>query len=227
MNKKTAPRARRDYMLSRERIIDAAIDLLDREGELGLTFQALSAQLATGPGAIYGHIANKADLLTAACDAIVARAVASPSDDATPQAAIRALALALFDAMDDHPWAGATLIQAGGQMPVVRILERVGQQVSALGVPQVAHWAGASAVVNYILGVSGQNAANAQLARSQKADRDTFLAEVAIAWTRLDPAQYPFTRSVAGQLRGHDDREDFLAGVDLLLAGLVSQAQIS
>ena len=103
MNKKTVTRARRDDTLSRERIIEAAIDLLDREGERGLTFQALSAQLVTGPGAIYGHIANKADLLTAACDAIVARTVMAPLDGATPQAAIRAVALALFDAMDAHP----------------------------------------------------------------------------------------------------------------------------
>ena len=135
MNKKTVTRARRDESLSRERIIEAAIDLLDREGERGLTFQALSAQLATGPGAIYGHIANKADLLTAACDAIVARTVMAPEDGATPQAAIRTVALALFDAMDAHPWAGAALIQAGGKMPVVRILECVGRQISALGVP--------------------------------------------------------------------------------------------
>jgi len=223
MNKKTVTRARRDDTLSRERIIEAAIDLLDREGERGLTFQALSAQLVTGPGAIYGHIANKADLLTAACDAIVARTVMAPLDGATPQAVIRAVALALFDAMDAHPWAGAALIQAGGKMPVVRILECIGRQISALDVPEPARWASACALVNYILGVSGQNAANAQLARSQGADRGKFLAAVANDWTQLDPALYPFTRSVAGQLREHDDREDFLAGVDLLLAGLVDQ----
>jgi len=31
---------------------------------------------------------------------------------------------------------------------------------------------------------------------------------------------YPFTRSMAGQLPAHDDRVDFLAGVDLILGGL-------
>jgi AcrR family transcriptional regulator len=242
MNKKPPSRARRDDSLSRERIIDAAIAILDQDGERGLTFQALSAQLATGPGAIYGHIANKADLLTAACDAIVARALvpdAVPAGvpdsarapvpggardvaTATPQDAIRTIALAIFDAMDAHPWAGAALIQAGGKMPVVRILEGVGRQIAALGVPEARHWAGACAVVNYILGVSGQNAANAQLARTQGAERGAFLAQVAGAWQQLDPAHYPFTRSVAGQLLLHDDRADFLSGVNLLLDGLVA-----
>jgi AcrR family transcriptional regulator len=223
MDKKTPPRARRDDSLSRERIIDAAIAILDQDGERGLTFQALSAHLATGPGALYGHIANKADLLTAACDAIVARAVTPDAPGATPQAAIRTLALAIFDAMDAHPWAGAALIQAGGKMPVVRILESVGRQLGALGVPEAARWAGVCALVNYILGVSGQNAANAQRARAEGAERGAFLAAVSAEWNQLDAVQFAFTRSMAAQLRAHDDREDFLAGVDILIRGLAEE----
>ena len=38
----------------------------------------------------------------------------------------------------------------------------------------------------------------------------------------LDPDDYPFTRAVAAQLRDHDDREQFLAGIDLILAGIRS-----
>ena len=64
---------RREESLSRDRIIEASIELLDSSGEGGLTFRILSERLATGPGAIYWHIANKSDLLTAACDAVVAR----------------------------------------------------------------------------------------------------------------------------------------------------------
>ena len=66
---------RRQESLSRERIIDAAIALLDSDGESGLTFRTLSERLATGPGAIYWHIANKSDLLTSACHDIVACAM--------------------------------------------------------------------------------------------------------------------------------------------------------
>jgi hypothetical protein len=41
-----------------------------------------------------------------------------------------------------------------------------------------------------------------------------------VVWANLDPDEYPFTRNVAGQLRDHDDREQFLAGIDLILAGI-------
>jgi AcrR family transcriptional regulator len=78
MVKKARSSQRREESLSRDRIIEASIELLDSSGEDGLTFRALSERLATGPGAIYWHIANKSDLLTAACDAIVARTMEAP-----------------------------------------------------------------------------------------------------------------------------------------------------
>ena len=217
---------RREESLSRDRIIGASIELLDSSGERGLTFRALSERLATGPGAIYWHIANKSELLTAACDAIIARTMNAPMDSATPNAAIRALALGMFDAIDDHPWVGSALAQAPGEMPMVRILERLGQQVRALGVEDETQWAVVGALLNYILGVGGQNAANGQLARTRGLNRSDFLEAVATAWSQLDPHEYPFTRSIAGQVRDHDDRMDFLAGIDLILRGIGSQHRI-
>jgi AcrR family transcriptional regulator len=135
MVKKARSSQRREESLSRDLIIEASIALLDHSGESGLTFRALSERLATGPGAIYWHIANKSELLTAACDAIVARTVNARAVGATPEATIRALALGMFDAIDAHPWVGSALTQAAAQLPMVRILERIGQQVRALGVP--------------------------------------------------------------------------------------------
>ncbi len=223
MIKKAHRTQRREESLSRNRIIEASIELLDSSGESGLTFRALSALLATGPGAIYWHIANKSDLLTAASDAIVARTMTACLTGAKPKATIRALALGMFDAIDAHPWVGSALTRAPGQLPMVRILERIGQQVHALGVPDKEQWAAATALLNYILGVAGQNAANTHIARGQGADRSDFLDAMATVWSQLDADEYPFARSVAGQLRAHDDRVDFLTGIDLILTGIESQ----
>jgi AcrR family transcriptional regulator len=224
--KRTSRSPRREESLSREQIVEASIELLDGSGEGGLTFRALSERLATGPGAIYWHIANKGDLMTAACDAIIARTMNAPlvssEPGATPQATIRLLALAMFDAIDAHPWVGSALTRAPGQSPMVRIVERIGQQIRALGVPKERHWVTVSALLNYILGVGGRNAANGQLARTQRLDRSDFLEAVSTLWLQLDPDEYPFARSVAGQLRSHDDRKDFLAGIDLILRGIGS-----
>ena len=61
-----------------------------------------------------------------------------------------------------------------------------------------------------------------QLARTRGVDRSDFLDAVATGWSQLDPDEYPFTRTLAGQLRAHDDRVDFLAGIDLILSGIKS-----
>jgi AcrR family transcriptional regulator len=222
MIKKSTPGKRRVKSLSRDRIVEESIQLLDSEGETGLTFRVLSERLATGAGAIYWHISNKSELLAAACDAIIARTLDAGTLGATPKAKIRALALSLFDTMDAHPWLVSALSRAELHSPLLRIVEPLGQQVAALGVPLKEQRATVSALLGYILGVAGQNAANGLFARTRRIARSEFLEAVSTVWSELDPKEYPFTRSIAGELPGHDDRKDFLAGIDLILRGIDS-----
>jgi hypothetical protein len=137
---------------------------------------------------------------------------------AEPRDAIRAIALGVFDAIDAHPWVGAQLAREPWS-GMLQIFEGIGGQIQAMGVPEGAQFDSASALANYILGVAGQNAAKACLL-PRETDRSAFLATVATRWTQGDPADYPFVHQVAAQLREHDDREQFLAGVDLFLAGI-------
>ena len=224
MSQKARKSQRREESLSRERIIEASIELLDSSGESGLTFRALSERLATGPGAIYWHIDNKRDLLAAACDAMVTRTL-NETVVTTPEKTIRAVAVSLFDAIDEHPWVGSALTSSPGLSPIVRILERIGQQICALGVPEKQRWSAAGALMSYILGVSRQNAANRETALTLGLDRSDFLESVANAWLQLDPTVYPFARSMAPQIRDHDDKADFLAGIDLILSGIKSRVR--
>lgn len=214
---------RRQDCLSRASIVDAAIELLDEVGEGGLTFQVLSRRLSTGPGAIYWHVENKDDLIEAACDAVVATTMSSSIEGETPQETIKRIALRVFEMIDVHPWVGSVLSRSAGKMPMVRLLEPIGQQVQALGVRQERLWVTASALISYVFGVAGQNAANARLARENDLDRADYLDRVSTAWSQLDPLEYPFSTSVAQQLRIHDDREDFLGGIDLILGGVSQQ----
>ncbi|GAA1139607.1 MULTISPECIES: TetR/AcrR family transcriptional regulator [Streptomyces violaceusniger group] len=256
-----APRTRRSQRrteaLSRERIVEAAVELLDTAGEGGLTFRALTERLATGPGAIYWHVANKEELLDAATDGVVAAALAAeragsagraeradrtqPAESAesvqsaesaqspdSPQDKIRAIAFGLFGAMEDHPWLPTQLALQLSRSPwgavTPQIFESIGRQVRALGVPE-GHWFTAtSALVHYILGAAGQNAANNAAARTlaPDVDRAEFLDTASKAWKELDPDDYSFTRAVAAQMREHDDREQFLAGIDLVLTGITA-----
>ncbi|HEX3716022.1 MAG TPA: TetR family transcriptional regulator [Trebonia sp.] len=212
---------RRADALSKERIVEAAIEILDADGEGALTFRALAARLATGSGAIYWHVAGKNELLAAAADDVIARVMASVPSGGEPREAVRAVASGVFDAIDEHPWAGAQLSREPWQSAVLQVLESFGAQLQALGVPARAQFDCASALLNYVLGLAGQYAAGARLIAPEM-DRTTFLAGVAARWAQLDPARYPFLHQMAAQLPGHDDREQFLAGIDLILAGIAA-----
>jgi AcrR family transcriptional regulator len=219
---KTQRTERRADALSKQRIVEAAIEILDAGGERALTFRALAARLATGSGAIYWHIANRNDLLAAASDDIIARVRTDAVAGAGPREAIRTLALGVFDAIDAHPWVGAQLSrQKPWQSAVLQILENVGEQLQALGVPEHAQFDSVSALVSYVFGAAGQKAANARLL-TPGTDRSAVLATVAARWAKLDPADFPFMRQVATQMRAHDDREQFLVGIDLILAGIAT-----
>ncbi|WP_394938145.1 TetR/AcrR family transcriptional regulator [Psychromicrobium sp. YIM B11713] len=210
---------RRSDALSKERIIEAAIQILDAEGEGALTFRTLAARLATGSGAIYWHVANKDELLAAATNEVIGRVATELLGDVEPREAIRSFALGVFDAIDAHPWAGTQLSLKPWQPAMVSIFEGLGGRLQALGVPPQLQFNAASALLSYLQGLAGQYAAAARLI-ARDADRADFLGDVASQWAQLDPVEYPFIRRVAAQLPDHDDRQQFLAGIDLILAGI-------
>ncbi|MGV1759818.1 TetR/AcrR family transcriptional regulator [Rhizobium sp. A22-96] len=221
MRTKNQRTERRTDALSKERIVEAAIEILDTDGENALTFRALAARLATGSGAIYWHVADKNELLTAAANHIIARTLGASVNDADPREGIRAIALGVFNVIDIHPWVGTQLSREPWQTAMLQIFEGIGGRLRALGVPEQAQFDAASVLLNYILGVAGQNAANARLL-PREVDRSAFLASIAARWTQHDPAEYPFVHQVAAQIPEHDDQEQFLAGINLILVGIES-----
>ena len=212
---------RRTDSLSKERIVEAAMKILDAQGEEALTFRALATRLETVIGAIYWHVASKDELLAAITNDVIEGVMARVVRSAKPREAIRKIALGVFDAIDAHPWIGAQLSREPWQAAMVQIFEGVGGQLQALGVPKRAQFHCSSALVNYVLGLAGQYAAGARLL-PREMDRTTFLTTVAARWSQLDEAKFPFMHQVAKQLPKHDDREQFLAGIDLILAGVAT-----
>jgi AcrR family transcriptional regulator len=213
---------RRTDALSKDLIVRAATDLLDNGGEAALTLRALTVSLNTGYGAIYHHVANRGEVLAAATDDVIGRVMAEVVIDEDPRDALRAVALGLFDAVDAHPWIGAQLSREPWSPALLEIYESIGGLLDALGVPERALFDAAGTLVNYVFGVAGQNAANTRHLADSGADRSDFLGAVAARWRQLDPGKYPYVHKATTHLREHDDREQFLAGINILLAGIAT-----
>lgn len=207
--------------LTRELIVDAAIRLLDAHGESGLTFRALALELETGHGAIQWHVANKAELLVAATVGALTPALEKPVPGTSAQRAVQAVALGVFDALDAHPWIAAQLFAVPWQPAMVQLWEQLARPLDELGVPDDTLFTAVSTLVSYIVGVASQNARNAHAVAGDRS-RDEVLDAVARHWEDVDPAEHPFVRRLAGRLRAHDDRHELLAGLDIILAGLVT-----
>ena len=217
MTETTARGPQRRDALSPERITEAAIEILDRDGEAALTFKALTAELHTGAGAIYHHIASKTELLAAATDQVVARLLADVPRLTDPTDALRALTLGLFDAIDAHPWVGVQL--SNNPLPaVIRIWTAVGEHLQTLAIPPARVAEAGSTLVNYVLGSAAQHAAGARTAADPD-DRRAYLKDLSRRVSDLDPG--PLSDTIAEELHDHDDRAQFLGGVDIILTGII------
>ena len=220
MNLEMPRSSRRSVALSQPQIIGAAVQLLDAGGIDALNFRALATHLSTGAGAIYHHVANKDDLLAAAASSVMA-SVLIGADRERPDQGIRGVLTAVFDAIAAHPWVGTQLAAAPWQPAVLQLFERVGSELDDLGVPKASQFDGASVLVQYIVGVASQYDAGTRL-NGNEMGRSAFLQSATSGLIERSPGDFPFLDRINRQLTEHDDREQFRAGIEIILSGIVS-----
>ncbi|MGD6740877.1 TetR/AcrR family transcriptional regulator [Streptomyces sp. BH106] len=212
-----------------EAVLDAAVALLDEAGGPALTFRALAARLGTGVGTIYWYVANKDELLDRATDHAIAGVLAAVeeqpgSDD--PIADLRAMAVAMFDAIVDRPWLSAYFMRNTDlQGNSLRLYEKLGEQTLRLDLTPRQRFHAVSAITGVVVGTATDLGLEApQEVLEGEVDRDAYLDRFAEKWRSLDATEFPFVREIVDEFAGHDDRDQFLAALDLTLAGLRLQA---
>ncbi len=203
--------------LSRERILDAAMGLADRDGIEALTIRALADALGTKPMTIYHHIDGKEALLDGMVDVVFSE-IAKPPADLDWRDALRVRCRSAREVLGRHPWSVPLLESRHHPGPellahhesVLVTLDRAGMPL-----PLVAH---AYAVLDsFVYGFAMQEANLAV----QRGDEDAELAgEIAAAF---DPGAYPMMTRFAMEHAMQPDfnfGDSFDYGLDLLLDGL-------
>lgn len=230
LSSKGSPRGRKRASHSLEAVLSAAVALLDEAGAPALTFRALAARLGTGVGTIYWYVSSKEELLDRATDHAVGGILALvegqlESDD--PIADLRAMAITLFDAIIDRPWLAAYFMRnTDVQGNSLRLYEKLGQQTLRLDLTPRQRFHAVSAITSVVIGTAADLGAEIpQEVLSGHMDRDAYLRRFAEQWRSLDSAAFPFVQQIADEFAGHDDRDQFLAALELTLSGLRLQAQ--
>jgi AcrR family transcriptional regulator len=105
--------------LSRDRILQAALELTDERGIESLTMRKLGQVLGFEAMSLYNHVANKDDVLDGILDLVLSESE-PPSPAGDWDAAIRTSAISVHEALRRHPWS-CTLLMAPGRVRPARL----------------------------------------------------------------------------------------------------------
>jgi AcrR family transcriptional regulator len=198
-----------------DRILSAAVELLDEQGADALSMRSLAQRLQSGTATLYRHFANRSELVSAVIDQILGEVDLDPEAlAALPwQQACTLFAQHMFDALSRHGNVAVLLTEytpVGANALANR--ELFLSLLLANGFrPQIAAHAYAM-LARYVLGFAIQLSGTA----AGDSEHD---AQLAAAFRRLDPSRYPATVAVADDLPV-PLAEEFAFGLRLIVAGL-------
>jgi AcrR family transcriptional regulator len=199
--------------LTRDRIVTAAITLLDASGADGLTMRKLAEHLGVGSTTLYWHVKTKDDVLDLAVDAIFDEVtLPQPHDDWKDD--IRELVVQWLDTMLRHPWAAPLL---GRPMLGPNVLARTEFLQATLvraGLTGTELSAATHGIANYVIG-------SALTQSTWQRITDPEVKAFAHTHIRENAEQYP-TLAATDHLHGQDWDALFRRGLEFMLAGLTT-----
>lgn len=159
MARTRSPGKRPRRPLTRDRILRAAIQLLDESGLEAISMRSLGAALSAGTMSLYNHVASKEELLASLAD-LVAREIHVPTPGADWRVAMRQRAISAREVILRHPWA-ARLLESQTRLGETRLaaLEAVFGCLRRAGFTVVAAYRAVLLFDSYVYGFTLQETA--------------------------------------------------------------------
>jgi TetR/AcrR family transcriptional regulator, tetracycline repressor protein len=195
--------------LSRERILQTALAIVDREGLEAISMRRVGDELGVAAMSLYNHVANKAAILDGIFETVL--------DELPPAKRVGSWTIALRDraralrvVLGAHP----NVLPLFASRPAVTPASIVHVE----GVLEILRRAGFSVHVSlsalqtlsaYVVGHTVSTFAGRPGDEASQPD-----------YERLDEEQFPRVREAARVLPTHDVEEEFELGLDLMLTGL-------
>jgi AcrR family transcriptional regulator len=207
-------RSRGRPALPLDRILGAALELVDEQGAEALSMRSLAQRLESGTATLYRHFANRAELVATVVDRMLGEVDldASAITDLMWQEICVSFAQRMFDALGRHGNVAPLLV---GHVPMgpnaTAHRELILRVLLDSGFPPATAARTYATLSRYILGFA------MQVSRSAAVDHHD--AELSAAFHQLDPSRYPATVAVADQLPV-PLAEEFVFGLQRIVAGL-------
>jgi AcrR family transcriptional regulator len=202
--------------LSRDRILQAALELADEGGIESLTMRKLGQMLGFEAMSLYNHVANKDDVLHGILD-LVLDETELPSPVGDWHTAIRSSAISVHHALRRHPWASPLLMSPGRIRPGrLRYMDSLLGRLREAGFSAEATYHAYHVLDGHIIGFSLWEAGHSFSAAQ--------VSDMVSEFERMIPvAVYPYLHEHGGQhfAEGpHRQVSAFEFGLDLIMDGL-------
>ncbi|WP_227981922.1 TetR/AcrR family transcriptional regulator [Nocardia spumae] len=201
-----------------ERIVTAALALVDSEGAGALSMRTLAQRLDTGTAVLYRAVANRSELVSLIVDRVFSEVAFDNDPTRTDwQEACRSTAQRLFDTLNNHRGIAPLLIE---QVPVGPSVMAHREQLLAMllanGFSPEDAARTYTTVARFVVGFAAQLQGH-----DSTSNQDT--AQLETLFHQLDPAHFPATVAVADRLPKMTLEKEFSFGLDLLIAGLAAR----
>jgi len=210
--------------LTRQRIVDVSLGLLDKDGTSGFSLPKLGRALGADPTAIYRHFASKDDLTLAIADRLIEEATTGMTPGPCWLGTLSEMARRLRTTYRSHPAAASLSSFRTTQQPAeMKAADIVVGAVLEAGfeAPQAAVIF--QAIADFGLAWAGLDALFLALdKRLQIKDRSAWIS----AYLTVKEADFPNLWQVRHELPEVDEDHAFEAILSLLLAGLQLQAPV-
>ncbi|HWJ82818.1 MAG TPA: TetR/AcrR family transcriptional regulator [Nocardioides sp.] len=212
--------------LTRDRIVDAALDQMREHGYEAVSMRSIARALDTGPASLYAHVANREQLDQLLVERVT-RLVPIPEPDPERwDEQLRTMLLDLLEVYRAHPGvARATMGMIPTEPASLRAAEalatlcRVGgidDQHTAWALDMFSLYIGAVAVEEDIW----IERAKAAAAAGETLDEEQMVAEVRSLFESLPEEQFPALTSMAAVMTSGTGEDRVRFAVELLVAGL-------
>jgi TetR/AcrR family transcriptional regulator, tetracycline repressor protein len=202
--------------LSRDRVVEAALALLDAEGFDAVTMPALAKRLGVGTMSLYRHVADKDDLINAVAEQVLSGVAVPDGDPDDWEGRVVGYLRALRDAAIAHPALSRILAQRGLTVgPVFERLEAVHAILRAAGFSDLATVRTFYTLLTYVFGFIAW-----ELPRVHQQPAAAYTAAWNDALDHLDPSAYPNLHALRRQLTTVASPDQFEYGLEHLIRSL-------
>ncbi len=211
--------------LTADKIVDAALAVLDAEGLDAVSMRRVAEELGTGAASLYAHVANKEELLDLIRERVLSEVRLPEADPARWQEQIRELAFEIQRAHAKHQDIARLSL---GNIPVGYHALRVGECMLSImlagGVPPSVAALATDRLSLYIAADSYEGAlivSRYKLDSPESNERFyAHLSEIHEYYKTLPQEQFPSLRQHVDELMQADSDERFAFGLDMLIRSL-------